>query len=1060
MKSLNERNKEIEIEIEIERSDKKQEFLWEHGILSHGYKEPSYNAVVVFNELYYALNGLMDNMSAPSSRERAQRLYDKILELENRRRRSAQARIPSDPNAWQQMRENYEAIILEDHAFSEQNNIEYALWQLHYKRIEELRAHFSAAMASTGSNTSQGVKGPIRPDRVTKIRLQFKTFLSEATGFYHDLIVKIRAKYGLPLGYFSEDSENRTVIDKDGKKGLISCHRCLIYLGDLARYKGLYGEGDSKTREYAAASSYYMQAASLWPSSGNPHHQLAILASYSGDELVAVYRYFRSLAVDCPFSTARDNLIVAFEKNRQSYSQLSGNTNASAVKELPARLAGKGRGKGETIPTSKDNSTEVSLVKERASSTQETYKAFCIRFVRLNGILFTRTSLETFAEVLTVVSSGLCELLSSGGEEVLNFGADAVENGLVIVRLISILIFTVHIVKKESEGQTYAEIVQRAVLLQNAFTAVFELMGHILERCVQLCDPSSSFLLPGILVFVEWLACCPDVAAGSDADEKQSSIRSKFWNVCISFFNSLSSTGPMSIDDDEDETCFNNMSRYEEGETENRLALWEDFELRGFTPLIPAQTILDFSRKHSFGSDGHKEKGARVKRILAAGKALANVVKVDQEAVYFDSKLKKFVIGFEPQVQNDIVPTTYLHMANGNDNLKENQVVGTISLGAAYPKPELSMEGDEEDEVIVFKPIVAEKRPDAVSTAWTAYDGLEPGKNASPGDQTVNVTYGSAALDNLHHQNAFRADLQIPVTFANGIPQHLQPIQSHGSKFSVDTGFGVGSQLPASITNTVALNLQPVQSNSLNLAMEEEMSLANSLKSMGFMGNGHALKSEPVAVSVPYQHPVNGSTSGMFYSHTKAPENLLSYKVDATYGAIADGLTVKTSSALPTGIRKSPVSRPVRHLGPPPGFSRVPPKNANESIYSSDSMSESLVMDDYSWLDGYQMPSSTKVNGLNDYVSYSSQYNPHRFTNSNGLSGTVNFPFPGKQGPPMQLPGENQKSWQDIQRLDDLKLHHEMQLQQQQQLVNGNQHLNPQPEQYQGQSLWTGRHFV
>lgn len=42
--------------------------------------------------------------------------------------------------------------------------------------------------------------------------------------------------------------------------------------------------------------------------------QLAILASYSGDELVAVYRYFRSLAVDNPFSTARDNLIVAFEK--------------------------------------------------------------------------------------------------------------------------------------------------------------------------------------------------------------------------------------------------------------------------------------------------------------------------------------------------------------------------------------------------------------------------------------------------------------------------------------------------------------------------------------------------------------------------------------------------------------------------------------------------------------------------------------------------------------------------------------------------------------------------
>lgn len=42
--------------------------------------------------------------------------------------------------------------------------------------------------------------------------------------------------------------------------------------------------------------------------------QLALLASYSGDELGAIYRYFRSLAVDSPFTTARENLIVAFEK--------------------------------------------------------------------------------------------------------------------------------------------------------------------------------------------------------------------------------------------------------------------------------------------------------------------------------------------------------------------------------------------------------------------------------------------------------------------------------------------------------------------------------------------------------------------------------------------------------------------------------------------------------------------------------------------------------------------------------------------------------------------------
>lgn len=184
------------------------------------------------------------------------------------------------------MRENYEAIVLADHAFSEQHDIEYALWQLHYRRIEELRALFNAALTSVGPGPSQNGKGPGRSgsDRLTKIRLQFKTFLSEATGFYHDFMLKIRAKYGLPLEYFSDG--NQIPMSKDGNKAsdaevnkwLISCHRCLIYLGDLARYKGLYGEGESKALDFAAASTHYMQASSLCPSNGNAHHQVLKLA--------------------------------------------------------------------------------------------------------------------------------------------------------------------------------------------------------------------------------------------------------------------------------------------------------------------------------------------------------------------------------------------------------------------------------------------------------------------------------------------------------------------------------------------------------------------------------------------------------------------------------------------------------------------------------------------------------------------------------------------------------------------------------------------------------------
>uniref|UniRef100_A0A7N0RIR8 Protein SMG7 n=1 Tax=Kalanchoe fedtschenkoi TaxID=63787 RepID=A0A7N0RIR8_KALFE len=799
----------------------------------------------------------VDKMSAPKSREIAQRLYEKNVELENKRRKAAQARIPSDINAWQQMRENYEAIIVEDHAFSEQHNIEYSLWQLHYKRIEEFRAHFSAALAP-GSSTSQNAKGPPKSDRIAKIRLQFKSFLSEATGFYHDLILKIKAKYGLPLG-----SENQIVLEKDSKnyadtkKGLVSCHRCLIYLGDIARYKGMYGDSESKIRDFAAASSYYSEASSIWPSSGNPHHQLAILASYSGDELVTVYRCFRSLAIECPFVTAKDNLIVAFEKNRQAYAQLPENFSPPA------------------------------------SDVPETYKLFRLQFIRLNGILFTRTSLETFSEVHMCVRGSLKLLLSSGAEEKLSLGKDAAENGLLIVRLVSILIFSAYNAKREIDGQSYAEILQRKVLLENAFTAVFDFMGHILSRCKELEDVSSSCLLPGILVFMEWLASCPDIASGIEVNDKHAEVRLTFWNNFVAFINKILLDGLVSTDD-EDETCFFNMSTYEEGENENWLALWEDFELRGFLPLAPAQNILDFSRKHSSGSN--KEKKARVQRIFAASKVLAKTVKVDQKSICFDSTVKRFSIGSE-----SLMPSDKSELSN-QDELPHAVMERVIEKEMLQPNGHLysEVEGDEEDEVIVFKPTVNEKVNTAVVPSSdphgiVAHDSYTVARGSFTSSGYIPV---SQPLNHNHGQVEFQTMVQPPISMqiSGSIPQYHGSIQS------------------------------------LNWSAEQ---LANGLTGLGFMENGprnDVMRQDNVGMSYPLpshlHHVADSNTNRVMYGHSNAPESFVSWNVgmNLSSGPRPDAFHVKTTVPFPEGSRKSPISRPHRHIGPPPGFNSVPRK--------------------------------------------------------------------------------------------------------------------------------------
>jgi len=238
--------------------------------------------------------------------------------------------------------------------------------------------------------------------------------------------------------------------------------------------------------------------------------------------------------------------------------------------------------------------------------------------------------LETFEDIFSLVISDLNQLLSSGPKEVLNFGSDVAENALHFLQFITILIFTVHNVNMNFEGKVYTEVLQRNVLLQSAFVAAFEFAGHIVKRCTQLLDISSSYMLPSIMVFVEWLACNPYAVLGK-SDERQSTACSFFWNNFVDLMNKLLLSGLVSFGENEDEVCFSNMAGIE-GETENSmLALWEDFELRGFSPLAASQIFLDYSSKYSHASGlNENEKRLRIQRIFSAVRFLLHNVRVDQ----------------------------------------------------------------------------------------------------------------------------------------------------------------------------------------------------------------------------------------------------------------------------------------------------------------------------------------------------------------------------------------------------------------------------------------------
>lgn len=374
------------------------------------------------------------------------------------------------------------------------------------------------------------------------------------------------------------------------------------------------------------------------------------------------------------------------------------------------------------------------------------------------------------------------------------------------------------------------------------------------------------------------MASLSEIASGSEVEEKEAAARSFFWNNCISFLNKLLSSRLISFNEDRDNACFCSMTRYDEGETVN-LALWEDYELRGFIPLVPVRMILDFSRKQSFGSDGSdKEKKAHFQRIIAAGKSLVSVVRVGQECMYFDPRLKKFAIGVEPQISDSFVLTSSLEMPASNGMVQEHSQEKKMNVGVCPPKAQLYVEGEEE-EVIVFQSFVTDKHADVMDPKFS-YDVLVPGGNASQGDMGNCVGSVTALLDgrisgnalgtSSGPPNAFNAHLIPPTSFVTILPQQLQSIQPSTSKWQ----------------------------------LEQQACLASGLSNLNLTENGLVMKSglqeyfevlQPAALSVPFPRVVNISAGNELFAQVSDSRIPSKFAAMSTGVSFDDGLSLNTS---------------------------------------------------------------------------------------------------------------------------------------------------------------------
>lgn len=162
--------------------------------------------------------------------------------------------------------------------------------------------------------------------------------INSGIGFYHHLLSKLQCEFDVDVKDYIDFAvllENKEVTSEVNVEyaqwAKEAIYQCLVYLGDLSRYKlEIYPNW-----EPTLAIRYYLQASSYRPECGMPHNQMGMLSMNQNHFLDSVYHYMRCLACKIPFEGTTNNLVALFEKNSKFIEELpKDNINDDCIIEL------------------------------------------------------------------------------------------------------------------------------------------------------------------------------------------------------------------------------------------------------------------------------------------------------------------------------------------------------------------------------------------------------------------------------------------------------------------------------------------------------------------------------------------------------------------------------------------------------------------------------------------------------------------------------------------------------------------------------------------------------
>ncbi|KAJ6292556.1 hypothetical protein OIU77_009400 [Salix suchowensis] len=501
----------------------------------------------------------------------------------------------------------YEKIILNDHRLEELQDIEYSLWKLHYRHIDDFRKRINKISAYGGeTETLVTPQSKVAAQRSSDNHVDgFKSFLSEATGFYQNLIFKIRRYYDLPedFSFHRSGGNSASAEAKKMQKLQFLCHRFLVCLGDLARYREQCERSDTQNHKWSVAVAHYFEATIIWPDSGNPQNQLAVLATYVGDEFLALYHCIRSLAVKDPFPDAWNNLILLFERNRSSHLHyLSSEACFDFLR--PSEIS------VWTEAQSTNDFSNSKPLKAEDEGSRETHLWSLI--IRTISFFFIKSSFEdfpcTFASTVKEldVLMALDDATLKAAMESYQRMNSARSGPFRTLQFVSLFIFVIENLinspdQKDSKGKPEAD-------------------------SVDACP-----LLPALLVFVEWVVSIIDELERHGSDDKSTSAMSYFFGVFLELLNQFD---------------------FNSGEVKppHSIALWEDYELRGFAPVALSQVALDFTSHWEHRDSFEHGTQYRANRFIDAAMKIATNNRC--KWIFYDKSGRRFSVAESNQFQD------------------------------------------------------------------------------------------------------------------------------------------------------------------------------------------------------------------------------------------------------------------------------------------------------------------------------------------------------------------------------------------------------------------------